>query len=93
MTTHSLTTLSNTSATRLTPVGLHSGMDVTIQNVHASAIVYIGGEGVTSSDYGYRLSPDTAWSVELAGKDALYAITNTNGSTIAVLKTNLESGN
>lgn len=93
MTTHSLTTLSNTAATRLTPVGLHSGMDVTIQNVHASAIVYIGGEGVTSSDYGYRLSPDTAWSVELAGKDALYAITNTNGSTIAVLKTNLESGN
>jgi hypothetical protein len=68
-------------------------MDVTIQNVHASAIVYIGGEGVTSSDYGYRLSPDTAWSVELAGKDSLYAITNTNGSTVAVLKTNLESGN
>jgi hypothetical protein len=93
MTTHSLTTLSNTAATRLTPVGLHSGMDVTIQNVHASAIVYIGGEGVTSSDYGYRLSPDTAWSVELPGKDSLYAITNTNGSTIAVLKTNLESGN
>jgi len=93
MTTHSLTTLSSTTATRLTPNGLHSGMDVTIQNVHASAIVYIGGEGVTSSDYGYRLSPDTAWSVELAGKDSLYAITNTNGSTVAVLKTNLESGN
>jgi len=93
MTTHSLTTLSSTTATRLTPNGIHSGMDVTIQNVHASAIVYIGGEGVTSSDYGYRLSPDTAWSVELPGKDALYAITNTNGSTIAVLKTNLESGN
>jgi hypothetical protein len=68
-------------------------MDITIQNVHASAIVYIGGEGVTSSDYGYRLSPDTAWSTELAGKDPLYAITNTNGSTVAVLKTNLESGN
>jgi hypothetical protein len=93
MTTHSLTTLSNTAATRLTPNGIHSGMDVTIQNVHASAIVYIGGEGVTSSDYGYRLSPGTAWSVELPGKDSLYAITNTNGSTIAVLKTNLESGN
>jgi hypothetical protein len=93
MTTHSLTTLSSTTATRLTPNGIHSGMDVTIQNVHASAIVYIGGEGVTSSDYGYRLSPDTAWSVELPGKDSLYAITNTNGSTIAVLKTNLESGN
>jgi len=93
MTQHSLTTLSSTTATRLTPVGLHSGMDITIQNVHASAIVYIGGEGVTSSDYGYRLSPDTAWAIELAGKDAIYAITDTNGSSVAVLKTSLESGN
>ena len=90
MTTHSLTTLSSTTATRLTPNGLHSGMDVTIQNVHASAIVYIGGEGVTSSDYGYRLSPGAAWSVELPGQDGLYAITNTNGSSIAVLTTGLE---
>ena len=93
MTQHSLTTLSNTTATLLTPNGTHSGLDITVQNVHASAIVYIGGEGVTSSNYGYRLSPDTAWSVELAGKDALYAITNTNGSSVAVLTTSLESGN
>jgi hypothetical protein len=93
MTQHSLTTLSNSSATRLTPIGLHSGMDITIQNIHASAIVYIGGIGVTSSNYGYRISPDNAWSVELSGVDALYAITNTNGSQIAVIKTSLESGN
>ena len=90
MTTHSLTTLSSSTATRLTPNGLHSGMDVTIQNVHASAIVYIGGEGVTSSSFGYRLSPGAAWAVELPGQDALYAITNTNGSSIAVLTTGLE---
>jgi hypothetical protein len=68
-------------------------MDVTIQNIHASAYVYIGGEGVTSASYGYRLSPGTAISFELPGKDALYAITGTNGSQIAVIKTNLESGN
>jgi hypothetical protein len=48
---------------------------------------------VTSSDYGYRLSPDTAWSVELSGKDAIYAISNTNGSQVAVLQTSLELGN
>jgi hypothetical protein len=93
MTTHSLTTLSNSSATRLTPSGTHSGLDITIQNVHASAIVYIGGEGVTSSSYGFRLSPGSAFSIELSGKDSLYAITDTNGSSVAVLKTNLESGN
>jgi hypothetical protein len=90
MTQHSLTTLSNTSATRLTPNGTHSGLDITIQNVDASAIVYIGGIGVTSTDYGYRLSPGAAWSVELPSFDSMYAITNTNNSEVAVLTTGLE---
>lgn len=92
MTTHSLTTLSSSSATRLTPNGIHSGMDITIQNTHESAYVYIGGEGVTALSYGYRLAPGAAWSIELAGRDAIYAITDTNNSKIAVLKTSLESG-
>jgi hypothetical protein len=91
MTIHALTTLSNSSATRLTPNGTHSGMDITIQNVHASAYVYLGGEGVTSNNYGYRLAPNSAWSIELPGLDSIYAITDTNGSQIAVLKTSLES--
>jgi hypothetical protein len=93
MTQHLLTTLSNSSATLLSPVGTHSGIDITIQNVHATAIVYIGGIGVTSSNYGYRISPSNAWSIELSGNDELYAITNTNGSQVAVLKTSLELGN
>jgi hypothetical protein len=67
-------------------------MDVTIQNIHDSAYVYIGGEGVTTSSYGYRLNPGSAISFELPGKDALYAITDTNNSQIAIIKTNLESG-
>ena len=92
MTSHALTTLSSSAATLLTPNGVHSGMDITIQNIHASAYVYIGGEGVTASSYGYRLSPGTAISFELPGKDSLYAITGTNGSQVAVIKTNLESG-
>jgi hypothetical protein len=93
MTTHSLTPLSSSTATRLTPAGVHSGMDITIQNIHASAYVYVGGEGVTTSAYGYRLNPGSAISFELPGKDALYAITDTNSSQVAVIKTNLETGN
>lgn len=90
MTIHALTTLSNTSATRLTPIGTHSGMDITIQNVHAEAYVYIGAEGVTTADYGYRISPNNAIAFELAERDALYAISDTNGSSVAVIKVGLE---
>jgi hypothetical protein len=92
MTQHALTTLSSSSATRLTPNGVHSGIDITIQNIDTTAIVYIGGSGVTSDNYGYRLAPGAAWSIELAGRDAIYAITDTNNSKVAVLKTSLELG-
>jgi len=92
MTTHSFLTLSSSSATRLTPPGVHSGMDITLQNVDDTAYVFVGGSTVTSSDYGYRIAPGHAISFELPGKDDLYAITDTNSSKLAVLKTNLESG-
>ena len=90
MTLHAMFTLDSTTATRLTPNGMHSGMDITIQNIHASAYVYIGGEGVTSSDYGYRIAPGSAFSVELPETNSLYAITTVNGSAVAVLQTGLE---
>lgn len=93
MTSHTLTTLNNSTATRLTPNGVHSGMDITIQNVDDTAYIYVGAEGVTSTNYGYRIAPGHAISWELPGKDALYAITDTNNSKIAILKTNLEAGN
>ncbi len=89
MTIHQLTTLNSTSAVRLTPNGTHSGLDFTVQNVHATAIVYIGGTGVTALDYGFRLAPGAAWSVELQGQDAIYAITDTNGSKVAVIEVGL----
>lgn len=92
MTSHALTTLSSSTATKLTPNGTHSGLDITIQNVSDTAYVYLGGAGVTALNYGYRLAPGAAWSVELPGRNALYAITDTNNSKVAVLKTSLEVG-
>lgn len=91
MTQHALVTLNDT-ATRLTPNGIHSGIDITIQNVDSSAYVYLGGPEVSISNYGYKLSPNTAWSIELPGQDAIYAVTDSNGSIVATLYTGLESG-
>lgn len=91
-TTHNLFTLSNTTATRITPAGTHSGMDITIQNVNPSGYVYVGGEGLSTQFYGYRIAPGHAISWELPGTDALYIISDIDGLKAAVLKTNLESG-
>jgi hypothetical protein len=92
MTTHLTTNLSSSSATLVSPLGIHSGVDITIQNLSSEAYVYLGGEGVTSSSFGYRIPPDSAVSFELPGKDALYAVTSSNGSQVAILKTGLEAG-
>ena len=93
MTTHALTQLSNTEATRLTPLGLHSGMDITLQNVNTEGYIYIGGDDtVSSANYGFRIMPNHSISFELPSVDALYAIGSTT-MNLALMQTGLESQN
>ena len=87
---HDLLTLSDTTETELTPGARHSGLDLTVQNVDAAAIVYIGGVGVTSSDYGFKLTPGAGFSIELNPNDRLYAISDTDTSQAALLRALLE---
>ena len=92
MTAHNVYNLGETpSATRITPSGTHSGMDITIQNINSSANVYIGGENVSPDNFGYRIAPGHAWSIELPGRDELWLCSDTENALAAVLKTNLES--
>ena len=90
MTTHRID-LIGAAAKRITPPGTHSGMDITIQNVNESAYIYVGGEGVSTTNYGYRIMPGGAISFELPGLDALYLIASEPDSQAAILITNLES--
>lgn len=92
-TEHSLITLSTSTATRLTPNGVHSGMDITLQNVNSSGYIYLGGDNtVSDTNYGFRILPNHSISFELPGKDGLFAISSANGMSLAVIKTNLEKG-
>lgn len=90
MTIHEIFTLNNTAEQRLTPVGVHSGIDITLQNVSSSGYIYIGGEGVSSTNYGFRIQPNHSFSVELPGNDALFAIASAPNTDLAVIKFGLE---
>lgn len=90
MTSHSLITLSNTTATRMSPPGAHGGMDITLQNVNSTGYIYIGGEGVTSGSYGFRILPNHSISFELASNDALYAISSVDAMNVAMIQISLE---
>ena len=73
------------------PDGQHAGRDITIQNL-SGYNVYLGGQGVNSESFGYRLSPNAAWSVELRAGDHIYAYCGSNAS-VAVFTLGLESFN
>ena len=93
MARHSLITLSNSEPTVVSTAGVHSGEDITIQNVDSEAVVYLGGSNVSSTNYGFVLNPGAAWSVELPARDNIFAISGTDGSKVAVLKVSLEYQN
>jgi len=92
MTQHALISLSNSSATRLTPNGTHSGRDFTMQNVNDNGYIYIGGQDVTALSYGFRIMPNHSVSIEITGRDSIYAIASAPDMKIAILQTNLETG-
>lgn len=90
MTTHNLTYV-NDSPTILSPMGIHSGVDITIQNLGENSVFLGGHEDLHSENFGYKLLPNAAWSVELSGQDAIYAYAD-QATPVAVLMTSLESG-
>ena len=92
MTTHAIVTLSDTTATQISPYGTHSGADITVQNINESGFIYVGGAGVSTSDYGYRIAPASAISFELPGHDALFIVASENELQAAVITMGLEAG-
>lgn len=86
--TYTLTT--SGTAYEIVPALGGNGRDVTIQNNNASAIVYLGGPGVTTSDYGFKLLPNAAIAFELKGTDPIWAVGDTNSATVNILRINLE---
>ena len=93
MTTNDIVNLNTVTPSLLTPPGTHSGIDITIQNISATGYVYLGGSAdLTSGNYGFRIDPSHAISIELNGRDALYALASTNNVSACILTTNLEQG-
>lgn len=89
MATHSIVTLSSTTPTRLSPQATHSGVEVILQNISTNGYVYVGGADVSSSNYGYRVDEDSAFGSNVLPKEEMYAISQNNGTQIAVYQNGL----
>jgi hypothetical protein len=89
-TRHNLYTVGQT-AIPVTPAMSHSGMDITIQNANASGYLYVGNESVTSTNYGYRILPNHAISLELPANTHLSVVASAADMKAAVIYVGLES--
>lgn len=91
MTTNNRQSLSNTTPLRLTPNGLHSSLDFTIQNSNDAGYIYIGGsDALSSSNYGFRILPNHSISFELPSSDPIYALASTSDMYVSTIYTSLE---
>lgn len=92
MTQHAIVTLSDATPTLVSQAGkVYLGEDLTIQNIDGSAEVFVGGEGVSSTSYGFKLVPGAAISFEVPARDKIYVISDTDNSEVAVLRLGLET--
>jgi hypothetical protein len=63
------------------------GVSFTVQNIDTSANVFIGGTDVGIGEYGIKLAPGAIASFEdMPRYPGLYAITDTDGSEVAILR-------
>lgn len=88
---HEIATLNEESGVRI-PVNTQDpvqyGVSFTVQNIESSANVYIGDSSVSTTLYGIKLVPGAIASFENVTKGAgFYAITDTDGSQVAILQT------
>jgi hypothetical protein len=72
---HSIKPLSTTVPVELTiEDNINSVCTLVIQNVDSANYIYIGNSSVSSSDYGFMIYPNQAFTVELRPFDRIYAV-------------------
>jgi len=76
-----------TTATKLTSdYDGKDGQTINVQNPAGGADVYLGGEGVTTTSYGFLLGAGISFSVELQDDEKLYAVVTTGTQTVNILR-------
>jgi hypothetical protein len=76
-----------TTATKLTSdYDGKDGQTINVQNPAGGADVFLGGEGVTTTSYGFLLGAGISFSVELQDDEKLYAVVASSTQTVNILR-------
>ena len=80
---HRVITLNGTPQNLVVREATDSRNTMTVQNTMNHGFAYIGGPGVSSTNYGHKLYPAQSFIVEMASGDDLWAVGD-SGVKIAV---------
>jgi len=72
---HQIKALSTTIPTELTiEDNINSVCTLVVQNIDSTNYIYIGNSSVSSSDYGFMIYPNQAFTIELRPNDRIYGV-------------------
>ena len=76
-----------TTATKLTlDNDGKDGQTINVQNPSGGVDVFIGGDGVTTTSYGYLLGAGLSLSIELDDDEKLYGVVASGTQTVNILR-------
>ena len=62
------------------------GQTVSVQNPSSTVTVFLGGEGVTTTSYGFALGINSDMSIDLQNGETLYGVVASSTLTVNVLR-------
>ena len=84
---HSLISVSNSEATSIDIAdSIKSSFTLVIQNINTTGYIYIGNGSVSATNYGFRISPNQAFTIELSSSEDMYALASEAGMSVAVME-------
>ncbi len=84
--THNIVSVGTTATVISTAANDRDGHSVCVQNPSASTTVYIGGTGVTTTDYGVALAGGADISIDLLQGEILYGVVASSTQSVNVLR-------
>ena len=84
---HNLVNISNSTATSLDiSENIKSSFTLVVQNINATGYIYIGTSEVTTLNYGFRISPNQAFTIEMPSSQNMYAISSDINMQAAIME-------
>lgn len=84
---HEIKTFADINATILDKTNqIRSAYTIILQNINASGYIYLGGENVSSTSYGYRLYPGQGITLEMPAAGFLYGAAETVGMQVSIME-------